>query len=504
MEHIKIIMRATERTITIYALSIVITAGIFILDLLTPLGTGVWLGYILPLIIIYRELQRRYIYAITAVFTVLLALGFVYSPPGIQFDIALSNRFLAAGVVWTTLIFLLHYRRAEEERDRLYREAQAARERVTTILRSITDAFLSFDREWRVIRMNQKAEQLLRKKHSELIGKIYWEVFPDAVDTIGYRELHRAVAENTTVEYEQFYPPLDTWFEVRGFPSKDGINIFFRDITERKQNEEKLSFMASIVESSDNAITGKTLDGIILSWNPGAEKIYGYSADEITGKPISILVPPDRPYEMPQLLERLRKGEHIEHFETVRMRKDGKHIDVSLTISPIKDVTGKIIAASTIARDITERKRMEEKLRRHQEVIRELSTPVLQVREQIFILPIIGMIDSLRARQLTEQLLHAIYYNSAKVVVMDITGVPTVDSKVANHLVQTIDSSRLMGATVVVTGVSPEIAQTLVTLGVDTSKMNTAGDLQGGIEAADKLLGYKITKIEPATDLPDI
>ena len=136
--------------------------------------------------------------------------------------------------------------------------------------------------------------------------------------------------------------------------------------------EEKLSFLASIVESSDDAIIGKTLDGTILSWNPGAQRIYGYSADEVTGKPISILVPPDRPDEIPQLLERISKGLRVEHFETVRMKKDGRRIDISLTISPIKDATGRIIGASTIARDITERKRMEKELRQQMErTIRE-------------------------------------------------------------------------------------------------------------------------------------
>jgi rsbT co-antagonist protein RsbR len=141
----------------------------------------------------------------------------------------------------------------------------------------------------------------------------------------------------------------------------------------------------------------------------------------------------------------------------------------------------------------------EKVVRQQQEAIRELSTPVLQVRDQMLILPIIGVIDTHRARQLTEQLLRTIRTSRAKVVVIDITGVPAVDSKVANHLVQTVDASRLMGATVIVTGISPEIAQTLVTLGVDLSKMNTVGDLQGGIEEADHLLGYKAIRIEPAS-----
>jgi rsbT co-antagonist protein RsbR len=142
---------------------------------------------------------------------------------------------------------------------------------------------------------------------------------------------------------------------------------------------------------------------------------------------------------------------------------------------------------------VQERERI---IRQQQEAIRELSTPVLQVRERLLILPIIGVIDPQRARQLTEQLLRGIRSNRAKVVVIDITGVPSVDSTVANHLVQTVDASRLMGATVIVTGLSSEIAQTLVTIGVDLTKMKTVGDLQGGIEEAERLLGYQI--VHPA------
>ena len=138
---------------------------------------------------------------------------------------------------------------------------------------------------------------------------------------------------------------------------------------------------------------------------------------------------------------------------------------------------------------VQERERI---IRQQQEAIRELSTPVLQVRERLLILPIIGVIDAQRARQLTEQLLRAIRQNRAKVVVIDITGVPTIDSTVANHLVQTVEASRLMGASVIITGLSSEIAQTLVTIGVDLSKMNAVGDLQGGIEEAERLLGYKV------------
>jgi rsbT co-antagonist protein RsbR len=149
--------------------------------------------------------------------------------------------------------------------------------------------------------------------------------------------------------------------------------------------------------------------------------------------------------------------------------------------------------ANTVAVSfVQERERI---IRQQADAIRELSTPVLQVRERLLILPIIGVRDDQRADQLTEQLLGGIRRHRAKVVVIDITGVPEITAEVANHLVQAVDASRLMGAGVIITGLSPEIAQTLVTIGVDLTKMNTVGDLQGGIEEAERLLGFRVTRV---------
>ena len=136
--------------------------------------------------------------------------------------------------------------------------------------------------------------------------------------------------------------------------------------------EEGLSRLAAIVESSGDAIISKTLEGIITSWNDGAQWIYGYSAEEAVGQPISMLVPPERPDEVPQILERIRQGEKVEHFETVRLTKDGRRLDVSLTVSPIKDSEGNVVGGSTIARDVTERKEAEERLRRAEQRYRAL------------------------------------------------------------------------------------------------------------------------------------
>jgi rsbT co-antagonist protein RsbR len=152
--------------------------------------------------------------------------------------------------------------------------------------------------------------------------------------------------------------------------------------------------------------------------------------------------------------------------------------------------------ANTVAVSfVDERERV---IRQQQDSIRELSTPVLPVRERLLILPIIGVLDRERARQLTVQLLGGIRTHRAKVVVIDITGVPGMDETVANHLVQTVDASRLMGASVIITGLSPDIAQTLVTIGVDLSKMATIGDLQGGLEEAERMLGYASSRPDGA------
>jgi PAS domain S-box-containing protein len=127
----------------------------------------------------------------------------------------------------------------------------------------------------------------------------------------------------------------------------------------RRQTDTVSTFLVSLVESCEDAIIGKTLDGIVVSWNAGAERLYGYTASEIVGQSVSKLIPPYRPQELPEILERIQRGEHVEHFETVRLHKSGRPLEVALTISPIKDSSGRVIGASTVARDISRRKQEE-------------------------------------------------------------------------------------------------------------------------------------------------
>lgn len=171
-----------------------------------------------------------------------------------------------------------------------------------------------------------------------------------------------------------------------------------------------------------------------------------------------------------------------------RYQRDKPRLSAALDIyEPVANNILSIVALAFIEEG-------EKVLSQQQEAIRELSTPVLQFRERMLLLPIIGVIDSARARQLTEQILQAIRASRAQVVVMDITGVAAMDSKVANHLIQTVEAARLMGARVIVSGLTAEVAQTLVTIGVEFAKLNTMGDLQGGIEEADRILGIRVIR----------
>jgi PAS domain S-box-containing protein len=182
-----------------------------------------------------------------------------------------------------------------------------------------------------------------------------------------------------STEFNAFTPDEIRLLEELSGDLAFGITVL-RGRIERKQTEEKSNQLAAIVQSSDDAIIGKTLKGIVTSWNRGAEKIYGYTESEMIGKPISDLIPPEYENELPQIMIRIEREEYIEHYETVRRRKDGRIIDVSLTISPIYDFSRKIIGASTIARDVTERKQAEQEIRILNE---ELEQRVLQRTAQL-------------------------------------------------------------------------------------------------------------------------
>jgi diguanylate cyclase (GGDEF)-like protein/PAS domain S-box-containing protein len=177
----------------------------------------------------------------------------------------------------------------------------------------------------------------------------------------------RVIAQNGTVIWCELNAAVIQWKE------RPATLNFLNDITERKRAEEKVNQLAAIVQSSEDAIIAEDMDGIITSWNRGAEKLYGFTESEVIGKSISLLIPSGNRDEVPAILDRIKSGENIEHYETVRRRKDGREIQISLKISPILNSEGKVIGASTIGRDITKRTQMEEALRDSEKIFRELS-----------------------------------------------------------------------------------------------------------------------------------
>ena len=254
---------------------------------------------------------------------------------------------------------------ANRARDETMEALRASNAQTNRILESITDLFYQLDREWRFVNVNGQTEARLGIPREELIGRVFWEVFPQAVDSMLYIRFHESMERMEPAHFEvpsKIVP--GAWFEAHAYPSSSGLTVYLREITERKRAETTSRLLASIVESSDDAIISKDMNGIINSWNGGAERLFGYKAHEVIGKPITILIPPTRNNEEAAILERIRSGRSVDHYETVRRRKDGKLIDISLTISPIRDESGRIIGASKIVRDITKEKRAyEEKAR---------------------------------------------------------------------------------------------------------------------------------------------
>jgi PAS domain S-box-containing protein len=235
-----------------------------------------------------------------------------------------------------------------------------------------------FDRECRFKFANRAYAERYHLEPLQLIGKH----LPEVLGTAAYELIRPYIDEAFTgkkVEFEMEVPYATLglrWVHVVFVPERNlegeivGVVAVINDVTERKRAEQASRQLAAIVESSADAIISKDVNGIITSWNHGAEQLFGYKAQEVVGRPILILIPEDHQDEEPHILERVRRGERIEHYETIRQRKDGKLIEISLTVSPIRNGAGKVVGASKIARDISQQKQFERELERaHKEAV---------------------------------------------------------------------------------------------------------------------------------------
>jgi PAS domain S-box-containing protein len=279
-------------------------------------------------------------------------------------------------------------------------------------LASIGDAVISTDSEGRVTFMNGLAEKLTGWPQAEVVGRPLSEVF-NVVNERTRRPVEnpalRALSEGTIVGLANHTVLIardgtERPIDESAAPVRDesaailGAVLVFCDVTKREWADNSRTLLAAIVEASDDAIISKTLDGVVRSWNRGAERLFGYTADEAVGRPINLIIPPERQDEERAILERLRRGERVEHFETVRVAKDGRRIDISLTVSPLFDEDGQVTGASKIARDITERKQSEMMLRaadrRKDEFLallaHELRNPLAPLRHGLQVLRLAG------------------------------------------------------------------------------------------------------------------
>ncbi|NUP53168.1 MAG: PAS domain S-box protein [Catenulispora sp.] len=262
-----------------------------------------------------------------------------------------------------------------------------------------------------------------------------------------------------------------------------GFVKVLRDVTSRRADEAMFN---ALLESAPDAMVIVDPDGRITLVNRQAEIMFGYHREELVGQTIEVLVP-----------QRLR-GRHVHHrdgffaaaqvrpmgvdLDLFGVRKDGSELPVEISLSPLDTDRGRQVCAAI--RDVTERREQAERLRRQRDEIMELSTPVIQVWDRVLALPIIGTLDSGRAARLTEALLEKIGELQAEVVILDISGVPTVDTLVAQHLLKTVQAATLMGASSILSGVRPETAQAIVHLGIDLGRLRSRNTLREALQLA--------------------
>jgi len=377
------------------------------------------------------------------------------------------------------------------------RSDQMNDERLRSLLEGASDyALITLDPQGVVTTWNRGAERITAYRPEEIIGRQIACLYPhDKIEAGCPEQELKVAAVQGRFEDDNWRVRKDGsrfWANVVMTPLHDreghllGFGKIMRDLTERRRGEERLRLM---VESAPNAMLLTNDAGIIALINSQMERLFGYSRNELIGQPVEILVP-----------ERVR-GPHPSDRATFfadpqarpmgagrdlyGVHKDGHEIPVAIGLNPMATEKGTFVLASII--DITERKRAEATIARQVQEILEMATPVGQVWDGVVVAPLIGTLDSQRTEQFTERLQRIVETNSP-VALVDITGVPTIDTQTAQHLIETITAVRVLRAQTVLTGVRPALAQTLVHLGIDLSHIVTRSSLSAGLRVALDML----------------
>ena len=252
-------------------------------------------------------------------------------------------------------------------------------------------------------------------------------------------------------------------------------------------------FRMLVQNMKDYAIIILDTDGRVASWNPGSEIILGYRSNEIIGQHFSRFFPSEEIQRgKPEMELKVATAEGRSEDEGWRMKKDGSRFWANEVITTLRDQGGTLVGFGKVMRDLTERKRAEEKATLQAREILEISTPVIQIWDGVLMAPLIGTLDSGRTQKLMEGLLERIVQTNSAVALLDVTGVPTIDTRTAQHLAEMTTAVRLLGAQAVLTGVRPAIAQTLAHLGVDLGEITTRSTLAAGFRVALKLLNLQV------------
>jgi PAS domain S-box-containing protein len=366
------------------------------------------------------------------------------------------------------------------------------------MLEAVVDyGIVKLDVAGRVASWSHGAEALTGYAASEIVGRpvsvLYLE--EDQASGLVQRELD-AASEAGRFEFEGWRVRKDGqrfWASVALAPIRDadgtlaGFVKVTRDISERRWAE---AMFRGLLESAPDAMVIVGSDGRIVLVNRQAEQLFGFAREELVGERIEILVPERFRRRHPDYRDGFFAEPHARpmgaDLELSGLRRDGSEFPVEISLGPVETDQGLLVSAAI--RDVTERREQETRLMRQRDEILELSTPVIQVWDKVLALPLIGTLDSGRAARLTEGLLTKIAESQAEVVILDISGVPTIDTLVAQHLLKTVQAATLMGAVSIMSGVRPETAQAMVHLGIDLGTLRSRNTLRDALQLALEVL----------------